>query len=146
MSVSKRYRRIPSSLFVLFLVAGFSCQEPPKQPAYHSYTIIREDLPSVSEDRTYFYRSGITESEAESLFMALWEEGIPVSRGWFPLDNQCEDPIGPRFTVELHQPDSSITDYQFDPGTDRLFCASQLKQYVITEWKFLVPKSSGVTL
>jgi hypothetical protein len=67
---------------------------------------------------------------AESVLVALLDRGIPARDGWRPVDNLCEDPIGPRFTVQLARDDSRILEHDFVRGAvGRLLCATQLMWY-----------------
>lgn len=77
----------------------------------------------------YFYNSH--QAEPEALLAGLRSAGIPVLRGWMPLDNQCTDIIGPRFTVELSAEDPRMTQFGFSKGEGRLGCATKLRLYVV---------------
>jgi hypothetical protein len=69
---------------------------------------------------------------AESVLVSLLESGIPVHYAWRPLDNRCEDPIGPRFTAQLYQDDPRILDRDFVRGAvGRLLCATELMRYEV---------------
>ena len=59
-------------------------------------------------------------------------------RGWAsrrrgqPLEDLCEDPIGPRFTVVLAAPDPEIAKYEFEPGSGIRACTRLVRRYVPT--------------
>lgn len=92
-------------------------------------TIKRSDLPALDPDRTYESIGPVEDPEA--LVRDLLDRGIPVTRAWLPLGNECLDPIGPRFTVELSRPDGPILERGFRQGTGRLPCAPTLAQLVV---------------
>jgi len=81
--------------------------------------------------RSYEYR--FAQANPDSLLTELWLAAIAVQSAWYPLDNLCEGPLGPRFTVLLAAPDSRMADYDFDPGTGSLQCATMLRQYTIIQ-------------
>lgn len=69
------------------------------------------------------------EAEPESLLLVLCEAGIPVRRAWLPLENECMDPRGPAFTVELAHDDKRMGEFDFIRGNGRLECAPRLQHY-----------------
>lgn len=79
--------------------------------------------------RSYEYR--FAQANPDSLLTELWLAAISVERAWYPLDNQCAGPLGPRFTVLLTAPDARMASYDFDPGAGSLSCSTMLRQYEI---------------
>lgn len=103
-----------------------------KLPDIESEIVSTTDVwEQIDPARTYWSRFGTV--EPESLIVALWQAGLPVSRAWQPLDNRCMDPIGPRFTVELPKGDERILEHDFDTGPGRLLCSTTLEQFTVSE-------------
>jgi hypothetical protein len=92
---------------------------------------VASDQASLDIARTYEYR--FAQANPDSLLTELWLAAISVETAWYPLDNLCASPIGPRFTVLLTTPDARMADYDFDPGTGSLACATMLRQYKIVQ-------------
>lgn len=108
-----------------------SGNENPPKPKIKSVVISRDELPEhFDTSRTYVYRIGYV--NPESLLTVIWNSGILISQAWFPLDNLCMDPIGPRFTVELANSDMRLTEFGFAKGVGRLLCATRLKKFTIS--------------
>ena len=101
------------------------------QPAIESTIISTDDLPKLAAKRTF--ESRVSRTDPEALLIDLLSAGIPILRAWQPLDNRCDDPLGGRFTVELIRANSDILDFGFAPGTGRLFCATTLQQFTISD-------------
>ena len=101
-------------------------------PTIRSQIISVDQLPEFDLSRTYFYQFSSLENP-ESLLISLWNAGIPISQAWLPLDDQCMNPIGVRFTVELTGDDARIGGFGFIRGVGYLACATQLKRYTISE-------------
>ncbi|UCF18691.1 MAG: hypothetical protein JSU87_12170 [Gemmatimonadota bacterium] len=114
------------------LVACQSANEP-YAPAVETDTVLSVDVVAqLDTARTYEHRFGSV--APESVLVALWQDELPVSRAWWPLDYACLDPIGPRLTVELDRADSRILDRDFVKGTGRLACATSLRQYRLSRF------------
>lgn len=92
-------------------------------------TVVSSQDVSPDPTRTYEYRSA--QVRPDSLLLDLWHQGIYVQKGWYPLGYRCEDPIGPRLTVQLPGPDARMVKHGFNLGTGRLGCAANLTQYVL---------------
>ncbi|UCC84266.1 MAG: hypothetical protein JSW46_04875 [Gemmatimonadota bacterium] len=100
--------------------------------------VIESEIVSTSEvmtqiDASRTYWSLASQVEPESLIVALWRADLLVSRAWQPLDDRCENPIGPRFTVELRQADPRILEYHFETGPGFLECSTTLEQFTVSE-------------
>jgi hypothetical protein len=91
----------------------------------------RSELPVLDPARTYEHDFAAV--DPDSVLATLLAAGIPVTRGWLPLDNLCLDPRGPRFTVELSHPDARTLQLDFGQGTGRLVCATTLRRYVVSD-------------
>jgi hypothetical protein len=91
----------------------------------------RSELPVLDPSRTYEHDFAAV--DPDSVLATLLAAGIPVTRGWLPLDNLCLDPRGPRFTVELSQPDARILELDFGLGMGRLACATTLRRYIVSD-------------
>lgn len=120
--------------FVVLLVAPLACQSTTdvSEPTIQSSTIPASSLPKhFDEGRVFQYN--FSRVNPESVLIQLWNAGIPVVQAWLPLDNQCMDPMGPRFTVELAQEDLRIIKFDFTKGSGRLGCATMLKRYIISK-------------
>jgi len=114
-------------------IAVMSCQSAtqPVAPAIESRIIEKAEFPQqLDTSRTYVYTSGSV--NADSLIEEMVKADLPLSRAWLPLDNMCMDPVGPRFTVELTQPDQEIGTFGFVKGVGRLACATKAKLYIFT--------------
>jgi hypothetical protein len=90
------------------------------------------ELPSEFDSSRTFHIAAGTVSDAEGLLIELWNSGIRPTRAWQPLDDRCNDPLGPRFTVELAVEDLRIHDFGFEGGVGRLQCSTRLIAYVVT--------------
>lgn len=120
--------------FVFLLIAPLGCQHTTdvSEPVIHSSTILSSSLPKhFDEGRVFQYN--FSQVNPESVLIQLWSAGIPVVQAWLPLDNQCMDLIGPRFTVELAQEDLRIVKFDFTKGSGRLGCATMLKRFIISK-------------
>lgn len=90
-----------------------------------------EVMTQIDASRTYW--SLASQVEPESLILVLWQAEFLVSRAWQPLDDRCENPIGPRFTVELRKADPRIFEYYFETGPGFLECSTTLEQFTVSE-------------
>lgn len=95
--------------------------------------IVSTDVVLTQIDASRTYWSLASQVEPESLIVVLWQADLPISRAWQPLDDLCENPIGPRFTVELRKADPRILEHDFDTGPGLLVCSTTLEQYTISE-------------
>jgi hypothetical protein len=107
-----------------------------KSGAYEIQTAIipvSELQQNVISDTTRIYAYfGQQPAKPDSLLQALCASGISVTQAWLPLDGRCENPIGPRFTVELTGADNRIEAHGFKRGFGYLLlCATQLKKFTI---------------
>jgi hypothetical protein len=132
-------RRIRQLLFVispLGVAALGACRDTPVQPAaarLDSAVIDVAGLPDELDSLTTFTYA-FPSVNAESVLVTLLDAGIPVRYAWRPLDNLCDDPIGPRFTVQLYQDDPRMLDHDFVRGAvGRLLCATQLMWYQVRQ-------------
>ncbi len=88
------------------------------------------DLPPVDLSRTYKYLRA--DANADSLVRVLLAARLGLEEAWQPLEDLCEDPIGPRFTVVLAAPDPEIAKYEFEPGSGIRACTRLVRRYVPT--------------
>jgi len=86
-------------------------------------------VPTIDATRTYEYDFSTVRSD--SVLVALWNAGLPLTQAWLPIAYVCEDALGARLTVELATPDSRIEAHDFRLGTGRLGCSQDLWQYSI---------------
>jgi len=86
-------------------------------------------VPNIDPTRTYEYDFPTVRSD--SVLVALWTEGLPLTQAWRPVAYVCFDALGPRLTVELATPDSRIESHDFRLGTGRLACSHDLWQYTL---------------
>ena len=102
------------------------------QPQISVTRISVSEVPSTFDNtRTYYYP--LSNPNPKSLLLGMFQQGIPVSEAWLPLDNRCANPIGPHFTVELKSADPRILNFGFVQGADQLFCSTKLDRYTITD-------------
>ncbi len=129
-----RIRQLRCVIALLGLAVLGACHDAPVQPAgvqLDSIVIGVAGLPDEFDSLTTF-TFDVPAVNAESVLVALLDVGIPVRYAWRPLDNRCMDPIGPRFTVQLHRDDPRMLDHGFVRGAvGRLLCASQLMWYQV---------------
>lgn len=130
--VRHRIRQLLCAIPPLGLAVLGACHDTPVQPAagrLDSIVIGVAGLPDELDSVTTFTYT-FPSVNAESVLVALLDTGVPVRQGWRPLDNLCDDPIGPRFTVQLQQDDPRMLDHDFVRGAvGRLLCATQLMWY-----------------
>ena len=123
------------SLAVLVLVwsTASACIDggPDSMPPLDSTTVASADVtPRIDPLRTYEH--DYSWARADSVLPALWSAGLRVEEAWRALNYMCLDARGPRLTVALERPDDArMADHDFRPGTGRLGCSPQLRQYVI---------------
>ncbi len=105
----------------------------PAGPSITSRVITTGELPSEFDTaRTYHYRLPSLR-DPEGVLVALLNAGFSVSRAWQPLDDCCLDPQGPTFSVELEVDDPGIQAQGFERGVGRLWCATMLTEYTVSE-------------
>ena len=86
--------------------------------------------PLIDQERTYEY--DFSEVRIDSVLIALWEDDLPVSQAWYPIQYLCEDLRGPRLTVELDAAeDAAMARHDFSLGTGRLQCSELLRRYYV---------------
>ena len=101
-------------------------------PAIRTFVVTSQDLPAEFDSARTFHYNFVC-SNPESLLTTLWSSDLRVWQAWFPIDDLCMDPVGPRFTVELESGDSAIREFDFSPGDGRLHCATRLKRFIVSE-------------
>lgn len=87
-----------------------------------------DQLPTPDPSRTWKYRFATV--DADSLTRALLRGGIPLAEAWEPLEDLCDDPIGPRYTVLLSRPDARMKGYEHEPGSGIRACTRRVRRYV----------------
>jgi hypothetical protein len=85
---------------------------------------------SVQPDAARTWEAERSDVRPDSTLVALLEDGLPVEVAWRPLLYRCDDPRGPRLTVQLTRPDARMATRGFTPGTGRLGCSEELMRYV----------------
>jgi hypothetical protein len=83
------------------------------------------------QDPAARYEYAFSAVNPDSILRTLLDAGLPMRQAWFPLDNLCMDPRGPRLTVELKEPDLRMARFDFLPGTGRLACATRVRHYEV---------------
>lgn len=112
------------------------CDDDPSRPlvvSVDSVTISSATVGELDAERTYEFEPVPPFTvRPDSVLLSLWEEGLPISQAWLPLNYVCLDARGPRLTVELHRPaDARMTAHAFVLGTGRLACSMELRRYVM---------------
>lgn len=103
----------------------------PTGPHIQAVEISAADLPAEFDpSRTFHVALGRVDDPVQ-LLTDLWNAGIHSMRAWQPLDDQCLDPLGARFTVELVADDPRILELGFERGPGRLFCATRLVEFLV---------------
>ena len=124
---------VRNAVVPLFLLAAAqACADagPDIVPTIDSTTVASADV-VVRLDPARTYEYDFTTARVDSVLAALWTAGLPLEEAWRPLEDMCLDPRGPRLTVALEQPDDArMADHDFQLGTGRLACSTQLRQYV----------------
>jgi len=92
--------------------------------------VLGTDLSPVDLSRTYKYLHA--DANADSLVRVLLAARLGLEEAWQPLEDLCEDPTGPRFTVVLAAPDPEIAKYEFEPGSGIRACTRLVRRYVPT--------------
>lgn len=104
---------------------------PGNMPAIDSTTVFSRDV-AVRVDPIRTYEYDFNTGPADSILTALWMSDLPIEEAWWPLNYLCADVRGPRLTVQLEGPrDAEMAEHDFEPGTGRLVCSQDLRQYVI---------------
>ena len=115
----------------VLLALGLGCQTEvtPTELDFTTELLARSQFPDL-RDSTATYEYSFSAVNPDSVVRALSGSRLPLREAWYPLDNLCMDPRGPRLTVRLARPDPRIARFDFAPGTGRLACATQLKHYM----------------
>ena len=106
-----------------------SCHSPshdPSEPIIQSSLITVDQLPTEFDPtRTYHYHAnGVDKPE---------DADIRTRLAWYPLDDRCLNPVGPRFTVELARDSARMADFGFAREDGSLYCATTLIAYDVTD-------------
>lgn len=126
--------RYAAALVVGAILASGGCGDSGEPPlvTIDSTTVASTSVePNIDPERTYEY--DFSEVRTDSVLIALWEAGLPLSQAWYPIAYVCEDTRGPRLTVELTVADVRMAEHDFVPGTGRLLCSELLRRYVVRE-------------
>lgn len=115
---------------VCCLAVACSDAEPVAIPHVDSTIVASADVVgTIDPARTYEYDLLLT--RVDSVLFALTAAGLAVEEAWWPLAYMCLDVRGPRLTVALIAPSARMADHDFQPGTGRLACSVELRQYVV---------------
>jgi len=125
--MTSRVRTLSVALILALLPAACDPASAPVDD-YTVSDVLGADLPPADLSRTWKYR--YADVNADSLFRALLADAIDVEEAWEPLEDLCDDPIGPRFTVVLAAPDTRIARHDFEPGNGIRACTRLVRRYV----------------
>jgi len=138
-AATRRYETLMRRLMLVAVLMLPGCHSAhhegviPAGPRITSRVITTGELPpEFDTTRTYHYQLPSLR-DPETVVVALLSAGFDVSRAWQPLDDRCLDPQGPTFSVELEVDDPGIQDQGFERGVGRLWCATQLTEYTVSE-------------
>ena len=119
-----------ASVLLLGLALGCHGGQAPTELQLDTDVIPAADiLPPQDPAATYEY--AFSAVNPDSVLRTLLDAGLPLRQAWMPLDNLCLDPRGPRFTVELMEPDHRMAGFDFLLGTGRLACATRVRHYMV---------------
>jgi hypothetical protein len=131
MSLRRRMGLLPAGI-AAWAAALAACTNPTTGVGSVPFVVDSMVVPSQgvspASERTYEYDPPLV--RPDSVLSALWRAGLPFEAAWLPLDYRCEDPRGPRLTVQLPRADARMADHDFTLGTGRLGCATELTKYV----------------
>jgi len=108
---------------------------PISEPIDFAFSVLDtsyDSLPETGDQVLYKYRSATI--KADSAIRALLNARIPVNEAWEPAQDVCAaagDPIGPRFTVLIDDPDSRLESRGFEPGNGIRACTTRVRRYLI---------------
>lgn len=113
------------------LVAVPGCDDPGTLRAIHvDSTVVRSSSVQPDPGRTWEYDPA--GAPPDSVLATLWQLGFPLEVAWRPIAYRCDDPRGPRLTVQLARQDERMADHDFVQGTGRLACSEELMRYVVS--------------
>ncbi|MGD8276548.1 MAG: hypothetical protein PVH00_00920 [Gemmatimonadota bacterium] len=123
-------RRIPTLFLGMSMALLPAACESAAAPTddYTVSDVLGADLPPADLSRTWKYV--LADVNADSLVRVLLTAPLVVEEAWEPLEDLCDDPIGPRFTVVLAAPDPDIAEYDFEPGNGIRACTRLVRRYV----------------
>jgi hypothetical protein len=134
----RRRRRVPSAgprsprtarcALALLLAAG-ACEAP--GATIESMEISADQLPSEFDSTRTFHLTTGPVADPLPIVRDLLDAQIDVRRAWQPLVDNCLDPLGPRFTVEIEADDPLVLAFGFTRGEGRLRCATRLTAYIV---------------
>ena len=108
------------------LLAG-GCAGTPVEVELQSEELAGDDVVLPTGDRVYRYL--LASVNADSLLRLMRRDGVPVREAYLPLEDLCEDPTGPRFTVVLARAFDEITSFHFEPGSGIRACTVRVRRY-----------------
>lgn len=117
------------AIFALCLACGDDEPTSPFVLVDSSIVASATVVPNIDATRTYEY--DFSTVQPDSVLVALWNAGLPLTQAWLPVAYLCEDARGARLTVELSSPDARIESHDFRLGTGRLACSQDLWRYTI---------------
>jgi hypothetical protein len=92
-------------------------------------TMSPDDLPDLSGDAVYGLGLGGGTWPPAVLMVELWKRGLDPVRGWQPVNDMCQNPLGPTFTVELAAPDARMAALGFTDYQGGLACAESVIEF-----------------
>ena len=103
------------------------CASSPTEIELRSEELAGNDVVLPAGDLVYRYL--LSTVNADSLLRLMRADGVPVREALEPLEDLCDDPIGPRFTVVLSRAFPEITAYHFEPGSGIRACTVRVRRY-----------------
>jgi hypothetical protein len=130
--------RIGAVAVVLAALAGgtawIACG-PITEPIEFSFSVLdtsTDSLPATGTQVLYKYRSATV--KGDSAIRALLNARIAINEAWEPKQDVCAasgDPIGPRFTVLIDDPDTRLENHGFELGNGIRPCTTRVLRYLI---------------
>jgi len=131
-------RRASARLLVAAMAAAaaawMACG-PISEPIEFSFSVIDtsfDSLPPTGDQFLYKYRGATI--KPDSAIRAILNARIPLNEAWQPKEDICAstgDPIGPRFTVLIDDPDTRLESHGFEPGNGIRPCTRRILRFTI---------------
>jgi len=119
---------VPAFLAALPLALAAGCEATGPDDA-HLVTSELAGSDVVLEPGDLVYRYLLATVNADSLLRRMRADGVPVSEAFQPLEDLCEDPHGPRFTVVLYRIYEEVASFHFEPGSGIRACTVRVRRY-----------------
>jgi hypothetical protein len=121
-------------VFAFFGLAWIACG-PVTEPIEFSFSVLEvsfDSLPELGGQNLYKYKSATV--DPDSLVRAILNARIPINEAWEPVQDTCAaagDPVGPRLTVLITEPDARLTSHNFEPGNGIRPCTTRIRRFLI---------------